>query len=66
MQVGLLHVRGDLLFEPDAQQTLVLAANQSEVVHSSLRLNNTGNAPFDIRLQAQCDVNLRYSVSHVR
>ena len=62
MQVSILHIRGDLLFEPDVQQNLVLVANQSEVVHSSLRLENTGDAPSDVRLQAQCDVNLRYSV----
>jgi hypothetical protein len=59
LQIGLWHVSADLVFEPGTQQNLVLAANQSEIVHTSLRLKNNGESPFDIRLQAQCDNNLR-------
>ena len=59
LQVGLWHVSADQVFEPGTQQNLVLAANQSETVQTSLRLKNDGDLPFDIRLQAQCDNNLR-------
>ena len=59
LQIGLWHVSADLVFAPGTQQNLVLAANQSEIVQTSLRLKNNGNSPSDIRLQAQCDNNLR-------
>jgi len=62
LQIGLWHVSADLVFEPGAEQALVLAANQSEVVQSSLRLKNNGDSSFDVRLQAQCDNNLRYTL----
>ena len=59
LQIGLWHVSADLVFEPGTQQNLVLAANQSEIVQTSLRLKNNGDSPLEIRLQAQCDNNLR-------
>ena len=62
LQIGLWHVSADLVFEPGTQQNLVLAANQSETVQSSLRLKNNGESSLDIRLEAQCDNNLRYAL----
>ncbi len=62
LQIGLLHVSADLVFEPGTQQNLVLVANQSDIVQTSLRLKNNGDSSFDIRLQAQCDNNLRYAL----
>ena len=62
LQIGLWHVSADLMFEPGTQQHLVLAANQSEIIQTSLRLKNNGDSSFDIRLQAQCDNKLRYAI----